>query len=151
MSALMDSVYELRIAQLTAENVRLQKEVETYRDERDGAMKHLREAKVAISKLRNCGSACLTCKWSIRTNCPKYNEAGKIAGQTYFNFDESDKRIERCVRDAVISYNESFADCPNDDCEEELRQRAKSANEWLVAHGYEPEPFHYFDTRKKEV
>jgi len=109
-------------------------EVEPLREE-------LRKAQVCISQLRNCEGACLTCKWSMRTNCPKYNEAGKIAGQTYFNFKELDAGLERVVRDAVVDYNELFASAPNSDAEEELRKRAEVANKWLEAHHYKPEPF----------
>lgn len=56
--------------------------------------------------------------------------------------------IERVIRDAVIDYNESFASAPNDDCERELRERAKAANDWLVAHGYKPEPFDHEEPKK---
>ena len=54
---------------------------------------------------------------------------------------ESDASIERSVRDAICSYEESYPSAPNDDCERELRERAEIANKWLVDHGFEPEKF----------
>lgn len=47
--------------------------------------------------------------------------------------------IERIVRDAIISYLELFPSAPNDDAEAELKQRAETANAWLVSHGFKPE------------
>ena len=47
--------------------------------------------------------------------------------------------IERIVRDAIISYLEWFPSVPNDDAEAELKQRAETANAWLVSHGFKPE------------
>ena len=47
-----------------------------------------------------------------------------------------DPKLERIIRDAVISYNEMFPSAPNDDCENELRERAKVANGWLKDHGF---------------
>ena len=58
-----------------------------------------------------------------------------------------DPKLERVIRDAVISYNEMFASAPNDDCENELRERAKVANGWLNDHGFEEEKF-FFDKPK---
>ena len=58
-----------------------------------------------------------------------------------------DPKLERVIRDAVISYNEMFASAPNDDCENELRERAKVANGWLKDHGFEKEKF-FFDKPK---
>ena len=57
--------------------------------------------------------------------------------------DAANKResevIERIVRDAIISYVEWFPSAPNDDAEAELKQRAETANAWLVSHGFKPE------------
>lgn len=47
--------------------------------------------------------------------------------------------IERIVRDAICSYQESFPSAPNDDCERELIERAEKANKWLVDHDFEIE------------
>lgn len=53
---------------------------------------------------------------------------------------ESDaKGIERIVRDAIIGYQDMFPRAPNDDTERELMERTTTANNWLVAHGFEPE------------
>lgn len=52
---------------------------------------------------------------------------------------EEAKKIERIVRDAIISYLEWFPSVPNADAEAELRQRAEAANAWLVSHGFKPE------------
>ena len=52
---------------------------------------------------------------------------------------EENKSIERVVRDAICSYEESFPGAPNDDCELELKERAEIANKWLIDHGFEPE------------
>lgn len=49
------------------------------------------------------------------------------------------RRIERIVRDAIIGYQDLYANAPNDDTERELKERATVANEWLVSHGFEPE------------
>ena len=54
---------------------------------------------------------------------------------------EESRLIERIVRDAICSYEESFPSAPNDDCERELKERAELANKWLVGHGFEPEKF----------
>ncbi|MBQ3340923.1 MAG: hypothetical protein IJG84_03435 [Kiritimatiellae bacterium] len=51
--------------------------------------------------------------------------------------------IERAVRDAIIDYQEMYVHAPNDDAECELVERAKRGNDWLVAHGYEPEPVNF--------
>lgn len=51
--------------------------------------------------------------------------------------------IERVIRDAIVDYNEMFPSCPNDDCERDLRERARIANEWLKSHGYEEEKFYF--------
>ena len=51
--------------------------------------------------------------------------------------------IERIVRDAIIDYQEMYVHAPNDDAERELVERAKLGNDWLVAHGYEPEPVNF--------
>ena len=59
-----------------------------------------------------------------------------------------DPKLERVIRDAVISYNEMFPSAPNDDCENELRERAKVANGWLKYHGFEEEKF-FFDKPKE--
>lgn len=55
--------------------------------------------------------------------------------------NEENASIERVVRDAICSYEESYPGAPNDDCERELRERAGKANRWLVGHGFEPEKF----------
>ncbi len=47
--------------------------------------------------------------------------------------------IERTVRDAIVAYDFDYPFAPNEDCERELVERAKTANGWLVAHGYEAE------------
>lgn len=47
--------------------------------------------------------------------------------------------IERIVRDAIITYQGMFPSAPNDDAEAELKQRAETANAWLVSHGFKPE------------
>ncbi len=47
--------------------------------------------------------------------------------------------IERIVRDAIIGYEEMFQTAPNDNAEAELKQRAATANVWLVSHGFKPE------------
>ena len=57
-------------------------------------------------------------------------------------------KLERVIRDAVISYNEMFPYAHNDDCENELSERAKIANEWLKDHGFEEEKF-FFDKPKE--
>ena len=54
---------------------------------------------------------------------------------------EENASIERIVRDAICSYQESFPSAPNDDCERELIERAEKANKWLVDHGFDPEKF----------
>lgn len=54
--------------------------------------------------------------------------------------DVKENGIERIVRDAIISYQEMYANAPNDDVEHELIERAKLGNAWLVANGYQPEP-----------
>ena len=56
---------------------------------------------------------------------------------------QADAQIERAVRDAVVSYNEMFPHAPNSDCEREVRERARRANDWLAAHGLEREQFWY--------
>ena len=48
-----------------------------------------------------------------------------------------EKSIERVVRDAIVGYMEDYPNAPNDECERELVDRAKFANEWLEAHGLE--------------
>lgn len=53
---------------------------------------------------------------------------------------EENASIERIVRDAICSYQESFPSAPNDDCERELIERAEKANKWLVDHDFEIEP-----------
>lgn len=53
------------------------------------------------------------------------------------------EKIERIVRDAVVDYNGMYTCAPNDDAEREVVERAETANEWLKAHGMEPEPFYY--------
>ena len=53
------------------------------------------------------------------------------------------EKIERIVRDSVVDYNEMYCNAPNDDAEREIAERAKTANEWLNAHGMETEPFYY--------
>lgn len=53
--------------------------------------------------------------------------------------NEENESIERIVRDAICSYQESFPRAPNDDCERELIERADKANKWLVEHGFAPE------------
>ena len=50
-----------------------------------------------------------------------------------------EKSIERVVRDAIVGYMEDYPNAPNDECERELVDRAKFANEWLEAHGLEKE------------
>jgi len=55
--------------------------------------------------------------------------------------NDENASIERVVRDAICSYEESFPGAPNDDCERELKERAEIANKWLVDHGFEPEKF----------
>jgi hypothetical protein len=47
--------------------------------------------------------------------------------------------IEDVVRDAIIGYQDLYANAPNDDTERELKERAIVANEWLVSHGFEAE------------
>ena len=47
--------------------------------------------------------------------------------------------IERVVRDAIIDYQEMYAHAPNDMAEIDLLERARRGNDWLTAHGYEPE------------
>ena len=49
---------------------------------------------------------------------------------------EENAAIERIVRDAICSYQESFPRAPNDDCERELIERAEKANKWLVDHDF---------------
>lgn len=58
--------------------------------------------------------------------------------------------IERVIRDAIVDYNEMFPNCPNDDCERDLRERARVANEWLKSHGYEEEKFYFAEEKKDE-
>ena len=53
------------------------------------------------------------------------------------------EKIERIVRDAVVDYNGMYTCAPNDEAEREVVERAEIANEWLKAHGMEPEPFYY--------
>lgn len=50
-----------------------------------------------------------------------------------------DASIERLVRDAIIDYQEMFANAPNDETEHELIDRANRGNAWLVSHGFTPE------------
>ena len=54
---------------------------------------------------------------------------------------EENASIERVVRDAICSYEESYPGAPNDDCERELKERAEIANKWLIDHGFEPQKF----------
>lgn len=49
------------------------------------------------------------------------------------------KKIERIVRDAITSYVGRFLSAPDDYAESELKQRAETANAWLVSHGFKPE------------
>lgn len=52
---------------------------------------------------------------------------------------EDSKKIERIVRDAIIGYVDMFPSVPNEEAEAELKQRAETANAWLVSHGFKPE------------
>ena len=52
---------------------------------------------------------------------------------------EEASKIERIVRDAIINYQNMYPSAPNDDAEAELKQRAETANAWLVSHGFKPE------------
>ena len=45
-------------------------------------------------------------------------------------------KIERIVRDAILSYEQLYKEAPNDDAELEIRQRCEVANDWLAAHGF---------------
>lgn len=47
--------------------------------------------------------------------------------------------IERIIRDAIIDYQGMYASAPNDEAERELVERATTANNWLVSHGFAPE------------
>lgn len=47
--------------------------------------------------------------------------------------------IERIVRDAIITYQGMYPSDTNDEAEAELKQRAETANAWLVSHGFKPE------------
>ena len=47
--------------------------------------------------------------------------------------------IERIVRDAIITYQGMYPSAPNNEAEAELKQRAETANAWLVSHGFKPE------------
>lgn len=77
-------------------------------------------------------------EWLHKKNtCPKCIH-GKMA-----------KSVARVVRDSVISYNEMFPVAPNDDAEQELRERAKIANDWLEFYGFDKEPFDYFEKEEQ--
>ena len=45
-------------------------------------------------------------------------------------------KIERIVRDAILSYEQLYKEAPNDDAELEIIQRCEVANDWLAAHGF---------------
>ena len=47
--------------------------------------------------------------------------------------------IERIIRDAIIDYQGMYASAPNDEAEREPVERATTANNWLVSHGFAPE------------
>lgn len=48
-----------------------------------------------------------------------------------------DKRMERIVRDAILSYEELYKEAPNDGVELDIYNRCAIAQGWLVSHGFE--------------
>ena len=48
--------------------------------------------------------------------------------------------IRRAVQDAIVGYQELYPAAPNDESENELKERAKIANDWLESHGWPREP-----------
>ena len=52
-------------------------------------------------------------------------------------------KIERVVRDAIIGYEEMYPRAPNDQAERELKERANTANAWLVSHGLDPQELYW--------
>lgn len=83
-------------------------------------------------------------------HCKELNKNAETAAIEYWNNRVSVDKIERIVRDAIVDYNEMFPSAPNSDAEEELRQRARVAQEWLADNGFKEEPFYYFE-KKEEV
>ena len=83
-------------------------------------------------------------RWDEASEAYDYGiiEPSEIIGWSE-RLDAAQKResaaIERIVRDAIINYEDMFASAPNDDAEAELKQRAETANAWLVSHGFKSE------------
>lgn len=78
-------------------------------------------------------------EWYNRALDEAHKQGFKLEGELYQEISKVNG-IERIVRDAIISYQEMYANAPNDDVEYELIERAKLGNAWLVANGYQPEP-----------
>lgn len=68
---------------------------------------------------------------------------GKFADRIEAAIKREATLIERIVRDAIIDYQDMYAYAPNNEAEEELIERAARANNWLVRHGYAPEPVYF--------
>lgn len=64
---------------------------------------------------------------------------GEIAERIDAATKRDAQRIERAVRDAIIDYQEMYANAPNDECEREIKERALNANKWLKDHGFDEE------------
>ena len=79
----------------------------------------------------------------------KENDKAKLSAVEFWNDRATAKKIERIVRDAIVGYNEMFPEAPNSDAEEELRQRARVAQEWLADNGFIEEPFYYFGKKEE--
>lgn len=82
-------------------------------------------------------------------DCSKENDKAKLSAVEFWNDRAPAKKIERIVRDAICGYNEMFPEAPNSDAEEELRQRARVAQEWLADNGFIEEPFYYFEKKEE--
>lgn len=70
---------------------------------------------------------------------PMYVYIGDVIGL----LKEENAQIERAVRDAIIDYQGMFTNAPNDETEREVVERAKTANKWLVDHGFEPKDLYW--------
>lgn len=81
--------------------------------------------------------------------CSEENDKAKLSAVEFWNDRAPAKKIERIVRDAICGYNEMFPEAPNSDAEEELRQRARVAQEWLADNGFKEEPFYYFEKKEE--
>ncbi len=82
----------------------------------------------------------LTTKERAAIILERMNPQGEIDRRSAADVTPDAASIERLVRDAIIDYQEMYPHAPNDEAEHDLIDRAQRGNDWLVAHGYEPEP-----------